>query len=412
MNNSASLLMEKSNHISSAGNLVISPLRICPLGAHVDHQHGLVTGMTLDAAVNLVYVPEENGYLRVRSLDFPEDEYFLLNDVPGMVPGFWGNYLRGAVLALSLKHTLRRGINGIISGKLPIGGLSSSAAVTTAYLTALCDVNDISVTKEELVQYGHWVENQFIKLNNGILDQSANILSKNNYLMYMDTRSGDYQLVEKPLSMPQFEVVVVYSGLSKALIGTDYNNRVDECKVAAWLIQELAKQPTFSFKETRLRDVNEEVYLAVREQLPARFRKRADHFFSEYYRVKSGVAAWCSGDLQTFGRLMFESGESSIHNYECGCPELITIFEILKNTPGVYGARFSGAGYRGCCIGLIDPQFKNEIKAKIDREYPVKHPHYKEAYRVNFCKTDDGARIVKENREAIEDEIEKIESRN
>jgi len=93
---------------------------------------------------------------------------------------------------------------------------------------------------------------------------------------------------------------------------------------------------------------------------------------------------------------MFASGESSIHNYECGCPELITIFNILKETPGVYGARFSGAGYRGCCIGLIDPQYKETVKAAIDREYPAKHPAYKDIYRVNFCKTDDGARIVKE----------------
>lgn len=390
-----SLFKEKFHTSSSPPRMIKSPLRICPLGAHVDHQHGLVTGMALDAAVNLVYSRGDNGYVRVQSRDFPDEEYFAISSVPGMVPGFWGNYLRGAILALKQNHVIKHGINGIISGKLPIGGLSSSAAVTTAYLMALCDVNDIEVSKEELVQLSHWVENQFIKLNNGILDQAANILSRNNYLMFMDTRTSQYQLIEKPVSMPEFEVVVVYSGLSKALIGTDYNNRVDECKVAAWIIQELAQQRIASLPETRLRDVDRETYLKVREGLPPRFRKRADHFFSENERVKAGVEAWQKGDLKTFGQLMFESGESSIHNYECGCPELITIFEILKKAPGVYGARFSGAGYRGCCIGLIDPYYKEEIKAAVDREYPVKHPEYKDVYQVNFCKTDDGARIVK-----------------
>ena len=390
-----SLFKEKFHTSSSPPRMIKSPLRICPLGAHVDHQHGLVTGMALDAAVNLVYSRGDNGYVRVQSRDFPDEEYFAISSVPGMVPGFWGNYLRGAILALKQNHVIKHGINAIISGKLPIGGLSSSAAVTTAYLMALCDVNDIEVSKEELVQLSHWVENQFIKLNNGILDQAANILSRNNYLMFMDTRTSQYQLIEKPVSMPEFEVVVVYSGLSKALIGTDYNNRVDECKVAAWIIQELAQQRIASLPETRLRDVDRETYLKVREGLPPRFRKRADHFFSENERVKAGVEAWQKGDLKTFGQLMFESGESSIHNYECGCPELITIFEILKKAPGVYGARFSGAGYRGCCIGLIDPYYKEEIKAAVDREYPVKHPEYKDVYQVNFCKTDDGARIVK-----------------
>lgn len=376
-------------------HLITSPLRICPLGAHVDHQYGLVTGMVLDAAVNLVYFRGDNGYVQVQSRDFPDEEYFAISSVPGMVPGFWGNYLRGAILALKQNHVIKHGINGIISGKLPIGGLSSSAAVTTAYLMALCDVNDIEVSKEELVQLSHWVENQFIKLNNGILDQAANILSRNNNLMFMDTRTGQYQLIEKPASMPEFEVVVVYSGLSKALIGTDYNNRVDECKVAAWIMEELAQQRIVSLQETRLRDVDRETYLKVRAELPLRFRKRADHFFSENERVKAGVEAWQKGDLKIFGQLMFESGESSIHNYECGCPELITIFEILKNAPGVYGARFSGAGYRGCCIGLVDPKYKAEIKAAIDQEYPQKYPEYKDVYRVNFCKTDDGARIIR-----------------
>jgi len=91
---------------------------------------------------------------------------------------------------------------------------------------------------------------------------------------------------------------------------------------------------------------------------------------------------------------MFESGESSINNYECGCPELITIYEILKKTRGVYGARFSGAGYRGCCIGLVDPRYKDEIKERVDKQYPIKHPEYKDKYQVYFCKTDDGARII------------------
>jgi galactokinase/galacturonokinase len=92
---------------------------------------------------------------------------------------------------------------------------------------------------------------------------------------------------------------------------------------------------------------------------------------------------------------MFESGESSIHNYECGCPELITIFNILKKCPGVYGARFSGAGYRGCCIGLINPKYKDEIRNSIDEQYPKIHPKYKDSYKVYFSKTDSGARIIK-----------------
>ncbi|MFA9559300.1 galactokinase [Evansella sp. AB-rgal1] len=382
-------------------HIVRSPLRICPLGAHVDHQGGIVTGMALDSNVEMVYAPTEDGYIRIQSLDFPDEEYFHISQVPDMLPGFWGNYPRGAVKAIKENHIVKRGFNAVVSGKLPIGGLSSSAAVTTAYLMALCDVNDIHVSKIELVKYSHWVETNFIGLKNGILDQSANILSENNHLLSMDCKTGEHHLIKKSVNMPEFEVVVVYSGVSKALIGTDYNNRVDECKVGGWILQELASLDLPSLEEVQLRDIPEEVYLEYRDQVPGRFRKRLDHYFSEQNRVRKGIDAWETGDIATFGQLMLESGESSIYQYESGCPELITIFETLQQCEGVYGARFSGAGYRGCCIGLIDPQFKDQIKKKIDSIYPVKHPKYKDDYRVHFCKTNEGARIIESAKESL-----------
>lgn len=376
-----------------------SPLRICPLGAHVDHQHGLVTGMALQESIDLSYSPSEDGYIRIQSLDFPDEEYFHLDRAPEMIPGYWGNYVRGAVLSLSQSYKLKRGISGSISGKLPIGGLSSSAAVTTAYLMALCDVNEIEISKEQLIQHSHWVERNFIGLKNGILDQAANILSRDQHLMYMDCQTGEYELVPSSPSMPEFEVVVVYSGVSKALISTDYNNRVDECKVAAWLLQEISKKQVSALSEVKLRDIEEEVYHHYIDWIPGRFKRRADHFFSELDRVRKGREAWTNGDLHSFGQLMFESGKSSIHQYECGCPELITIFNLLLECPGVYGARFSGAGYRGCCIGLVDPRYKEQIKEALDAQYPKLHPDYKDVYRVYFCKTGHGARIVREHEE-------------
>lgn len=384
----------KYPQIGSNVRQIKSPLRICPFGAHVDHQLGLVAGMALDIGIDMVYAPNNDGYVRVQSLDFPDEEYFHLDHIPAMVPGSWGNYLRGAVLALQKDYVLKKGINALVSGKHPIGGLSSSAAVTTAYLMALCDVNEIKPSSLDLINYSHWVERNFIGLNNGILDQAINILSQNGYLTVMDTKTKTFELIKKPESMPQFEVVVVYSGVSKVLIGTDYNNRVDECKVAASILRELAGLPVASLNKTQLRDIDPEIFQRFKTDLPGRFQRRAEHFFSENERVKQGALAWKNGDLTKFGSLMFESGESSINKYECGCPELILIYNLLKEAPGVYGARFSGAGYRGCCIGLIDPAYKESIKAKIDSEYSKQHPEYRDLYQVYFSKTGDGARIV------------------
>lgn len=376
---------------------VKSPLYICPLGAHTDHQNGIVTGMALNISINLAYSPNNEGYVKVQSTDFPDEEYFHVDNVPGMLPGHWGNYLRGAVLSLSRKYKLNKGINGVIRGKSPIGGLNSSAAVITAYLMALCDVNNISVSKEELIEYSYWVERKFIGLDKGILDQAANILSKNNHIMMMDCKTGNYRLIKQPPHMPNFEIIIVYSGIDNFLINADYKNRIDECRVAAWLLQEFGQNRKSTFKEAKLRDVEENVFAEHMEYIPGSFRRRALHYFSEIKRVEKGIQAWANGDLKGFGKLMFESGKSFINNYECGCPELMTIYNILAQSPGVYGARISGTGNRGCCIGLVNPRYKFKIKDRIDKEYPKMHPEYKNRYKVHFCETDDGARIVSMN---------------
>ena len=373
--------------------IIKSPLRICPLGAHIDHQEGLVTGMALDAYINMVYAPDEDGNIKVLSTDFPGEENFRVDNIPGKEPKTWGNYLRGSVLSLKRDYQIKKGIKAIVSGEMPIGGLSSSAAVITAYLLALCDVNNIELTKTELIKYNHWVEREFIGLKNGKLDQSSNILSKDGYLMYLDCKTNKHQLIKKSDNIPEFEIVVAYSGLSTALTDTGYNNRVDECKVAAWILQEFGAKKISSLNEIKLRDIDIETYQKYKEKIPGRFQKRAEHFFTEFNRVKKGIKAWENGNIEAFGELMLASGESSINKYECGCPELITLFNILKQTPGVYGTRFSGGGYRGSCIGLIDPDYKEIIKESIDQVYPKKHPEYKNDYGVYFCKTDDGARI-------------------
>lgn len=262
---------------------------------------------------------------------------------------------------------------------------------------ALCDVNDIELSKMDLIKYSHWVETKFIGLKNGILDQSANILSMDNQLMVMDCKTNEYEMVPKGLNMPEFEVVVVYSGISKQLISTDFNNRTDELRVAGWILEELSGlEITPSLEKVQLRNIPVEVYEEYKDLLPERFRKRATHYYTEQSRVQEGALAWTIGDIEKFGQLMFESGASSFYEYESDIPEMKTIYDLLCECEGVYGARPSGAGYRGAVIGLIDPAYKEQIKAKIDEEYPRRHSEYKDAYAVNLCKTADGARLVKD----------------
>ena len=373
---------------------VFSPYRVCPLGAHVDHQHGLVTGFAFDMGVDLWFNPTEDGNVSLKSLTFEGDVKFDITKPAQVKAGNWGDYVRGAKYALQKRFVLQHGIEGVIKGSLPVGGLSSSAAVLTAYVMAIAKANNISLTKMEVIKIASEAEREYIGLTNGILDQACIVLGEKDSLLFLDTDSEEYRVIRKNPKMPEFELAIIFSGLTRNLVSSDYNLRVAECKTAAWNMMAYTGMPLKSLDKTFLRDIPRETYELTKDKMPPRFARRAEHFYSEYKRVRKGVTAWETGNLELFGQLSYESCRSSINNYECGSEELIAIYNIMTRTDGVYGGRFSGAGFKGACIAMVDPSKKDSIREYITSEYLRMFPEYTDTFEIHFCKTDDGARFV------------------
>ena len=253
-----------------------APLRICPLGAHIDHQLGRVTGMTINQSLLLAFAPSTNGAVHIESANFNTPVSFQLGNVPPYQPRDWGNYIRGAVLALrEQNHQFQHGLVGAIGGDMPIGGLSSSAAVTITYLLALAAVNQLDVPPEDNVGLVRYTENSYIGLNNGILDQSVILFSQHNHLTLIDCETFDISQIPTRLNPNDFEVLVVYSGVTHVLVGTDYNSRVAECQDATKALLILAGQPIP--ENPRLRHVSPEIFAAEGHRLPENLQRRATH---------------------------------------------------------------------------------------------------------------------------------------
>jgi galacturonokinase len=371
--------------------VVRAPYRICPLGAHIDHQSGPVTAMALDRSVHVAYAPSGSREVRLSSLDFDGRADFSLDDVPGRRADDWGNLPRGAALALLGRHGLEHGIVGVTSGKLHGGGVSSSAAVGVAFLLAFEDVNRLGVSAEENIELDRRVENGYLGLRNGILDQAAILLSRRGHLTRIDCRTSRHELIPAPPAMPPFRILLAFSGVRRALVGTDYNRRVGECSEAARTLLAAAGR---AGEEPVLGDVAPGEYEAHKHLLGGAPARRASHFFSEVDRVRRGVSAWERGDLAEFGALMTASGESSIRNYECGSAPLIDLYHALVEAEGVYGARFSGAGFRGCCVALVAPELAEDAARRIGAAYSRRHPHLGTNGSVVICGTGDGAAIL------------------
>ena len=373
---------------------IFSPYRVCPLGAHVDHQHGLVTGFAIDKGVDLWFNVQENGKVHLASRSFEGEVDFDVTAPSQVKEHHWGDYARGAKYALKKRFELSKGIEGVIQGSLPVGGLSSSAAVLIAYVMAFAKANGITLQPFEVVQIASEAEREYIGLNNGILDQACIALGKKDGLLFLDCDSNEYRIIKKNPEMPDFELGIFFSGLTRSLVNSDYNLRVYECKTAAWNMLAYTDQPLKTFDKTFLRDIPKATFEKTRIAMPARFARRAEHFYSEYRRVRQGVTAWETGNLKLFGKLSFDSCESSIHNYECGSPELIAIYEIMRTLPGIWGGRFSGAGFKGACIAIVDPAYKEQIEAELTARYLEQFPEYEKTVKCYFVKPDDGARFV------------------
>lgn len=374
----------------SPQGIAFCPYRICPIGAHSDHQLGKITGLAIDKGIYIAYGVKTTGIVELTSLQFDKRAQFHIASVPEERQMDWADYLRGATVALAEKYPIKLGVAGVIEGTLPIGGLSSSAAVTIAFLTALCDVNGIKLTSNEMISMALKAENKYVGVACGKLDQSCEVYSKKDHLLYLDTKDDTFELIPTHPQMKPYEIAIFFSGIERSLAGSKFNMRVDECRSAAYALKAYAGIEYGKFNETNLRDIPYEVYLKYKDRLPENWMKRAEHWYTEFQRVQKGAEAWRKGDIEEFGKLSFESGYSSIYNYETGSPELKKLYEIMTETDGIYGGRFSGAGFKGCCMALIDPAFRESIINKVSTEYLKEFPDLEGKYSVHICKSADG----------------------
>ena len=373
--------------------MAFTPYRVCPIGAHSDHQLGKITGIAIDKGIHMAYGPKETGIIEIRSLQFNKRAQWHVASTPDTKQDDWADYLRGATIALDRRYPLRRGICAIIGGELPIGGLSSSAAVIITFLSALADMNGISLDPKEMIQIALEAENKYVGVSCGKLDQSCEVYCRKDNLLYMDMKDDSYELIPTSPNMKPYKIAIFFSGLERSLASSAFNMRVDECRSAAYALKAHAGMEYGKFEDTNLREVPRSVYEEFKDTLPASWHRRAEHWYAELDRVERGAEAWRRGDIEEFGRLCFESGHSSIYNWETGSPELIKLYEIMTETDGIYGGRFSGAGFKGCCMAIIDPAKEEQIVKDVTRKYIEAFPGLEGKFSAHICSSADGVKL-------------------
>lgn len=341
-----------------------APGRVNLLGEHVDYNDGPVLPVAIDRTVRLAVAPSDGNIVTLYAMDFDQQVSFKLSELDAKVdlqgqplPG-WALYPAGVAWALNADGLSVSGIQAAFTSDVPIGaGLSSSAAVDIVFSITWQAIGGWEADRMRLARLCQIGDNQYVGIACGLMDQFASTHGQEGHALYFDTRSLEWEAIPLPSDI---SIVIADSGIRRALVDSEYNERRASCEKAVELLRQ------YKADIQSLRDISPQEFAAYCEFLPPVIRRRAEHVVKEIARVQSAVVALRLKEKESFGALMY-SGHASLRDlYQVSTPELDALVEIARGLSGCYGARLTGAGFGGCTVNLVDeshaPKFMRDIE--------------------------------------------------
>lgn len=359
-----------------------APGRVNLIGEHTDYNQGFVLPVAIDRAVWVALRRREDGRARVYSANFGQWAEFDV-DSPKKDPSVpWADYPKGVVSELASSGYRLGGFDMAIWGDVPLGaGLSSSAAVEVAAAFGLASLFGLDLDRIDMALLCQRAENRFVGVQCGIMDQFAASLGREGRALFLDCRDLNYEHV--PLSS-DVSVVVCNSGVKRELASSAYNERRAQCEEAVGRLKEAL--PGIR----ALRDVSPEEFETYKHLLPEPILRRARHVVYENVRVLRSVEMLKTGDLEGFGRLMYESHRSLKEDYEVSSPELDLLVELASSAEGALGARLTGAGFGGCTVNIVERGAVRAFEEFVGRNYEARTGFRLEIY---VCEVSEGAKL-------------------
>ena len=340
-----------------------APGRLEILGNHTDYNEGFVLSTATEQATSFAMAPAKGTVCTLANAAFPGQIFTIdLADLDTPKQGDWTNYVKGALVEMKKRGLNPGAFDAMVDSTVPLSaGMSSSAALEMAFCFALKTIYDLELTNADWARVGQGVENNYMGLKSGLLDQFSSIFGKKDALILCDFRTVEV-LANVPL--PQGYGFLVANTLVKHnLVESDYNRRRESCERARDILAK--NDPSVKM----LRDADRAMLERCKDQMDITDYRRALHVIGENERVMQGVELLKQGEIEDFGKLLFESHESSRMNFENSCMELDALVEIAKSLPECLGARLSGGGFGGITIHLIRLQDAESYRTRLETAY-------------------------------------------
>lgn len=366
-----------------------APGRINLIGEHTDYNGGHVFPAAISFGTYAVARQRTDQKLQFYSMNFPERGKIEcdLADLSYNPDHDWANFPKGMIYYfIKNGYSISHGMDILFYGDIPNGaGLSSSASIEMATGVVLEGLFDLEIDRLHMIQMGQHVENQYIGVNSGIMDQFAIGKGKKDFAILLDCQTLEFNYA--PVDLKEHEIVIINSNKQRTLAASKYNERRAECEEA---LDDLRTElPISSLGELTSEKFEQHKHLITN----GTNRKRAKHAVYENERTLLALQQLEQGNIQAFGQLMNASHVSLRDDYEVTGAELDQIAETAWNHPGVIGARMTGAGFGGCAIAIVHQTQIEHFKEKLSETYSEEFGYPPSFYE---AKISDGAKELAE----------------
>ena len=375
-----------------------SSSRFCLGVEHGDYNGTELFGVGTDRFIWMAFKPNDVGRLRLYSGNFEQDGLIdmALDAIPepGTAPDSWSRFPLGVAWILKKKgYNLRRGLDAVLYGNIPGGGMSRSASLTLNLLISLAEVNGIEFPSQMgIVDLALAVENEYIGSPCGNLDQIMILFAREGMGTHYNPVNRSIRHVPLGEGAPDFQIMSLDTGtIRPGLEKSTYKIRHTECGEMV----DLCRGP---FGIQSLGDVrSEELFRAILSRFGMthpHLCKRLDYIYHAQLRFERMLLAWSEGDIKTVGEIFRADGLGLRDDYQISGKELETMCDIVRTIPGVLGERMLGGGDRGASGALVLSESEAAVRSAVDTAYPRSHPEYAGNYAVHSCRMVDGIKTL------------------
>jgi galactokinase len=346
---------------TTAEKIVLSPGRINIIGEHIDYNDGYVLPAAIDKIICFAFEKNNTNTARIVALDLGEEFEINITNEVRLSDTVWTNYIRGVIHQLKSNGFKLEGVNCVFSSNIPVGsGLSSSAALECGFLFGLNELFNLNIKLVDIALMGQSAEH-WVGINCGIMDQFSSVMGLENKVIKIDCRTLEYEYHNADFN--DYSLILFDSNVKHSLMTSAYNERREQCEEGIAIIKN-------NFPEiTSFRDCTEQHILGLQNVMSPNVYKRSLFVVKEINRVIEACEALDNGNIETLGKLMFETHEGLSTDYEVSCAELDMIVNTLKSENAVVGSRLMGGGFGGCTINLIKKGHENRIKKQLSGLY-------------------------------------------